>query len=217
MQLTINTSLQQTQLAYSHISFRQSADYGAPSSTSEPQDVVELSSEARLPVQEESPAVPESDADPAVQVEDPQSAPAAAPVAEEAPATFAVQQGSLALSGGTLSIDGTISTAGGAEGSFSLDLQVLHAFAGSSAFSVNSGANGYGLSFARSAFELSSTSFSFSLSSEVPDGTAAAGSFVKDELKEIRHTVQPLIKDFLRDACNPFDKPNVNKLFRAIG
>ncbi len=125
------------------------------------------------------------------------------------------------LQAGTLSIDGSLTGANGTDAAFSLDLQVLRASASSSAMNLNVGPNGYDVSYARSSAALSYTSFDFSLTGEVPDeangnGAGLGSSTVKEELKEIRHTTQPLIKNFLRDACAPPDKPNVNKLFRVI-
>ncbi len=196
MLLAINTSLQQSQLVYSRFSVKQAAANGSASSLpSPPQDPVELSGETAPTAQGEYPA------------EYPHQL------------VIAAQQGDLSLQAGSLSIDGSISAAGGAGASFSLDMQVVHASFSSSTFCLDADANGYQSSYAGSSAELSSTSFSFSLAGEVPDGPirgSGSGGLVNAGLKEIRHTVQPLIKDFLCDACIPSDKPNVNKLFRAI-
>jgi len=232
MQLTINTSLQQSQLDYSQFAFKQVADNGMTSSLpSPPQDRVDLSSEARRHRDGEHPHAHrhqhtyEPNANPGAQISDPQNAPAAdgnpALTPQNQQTSITAQQDSLSLQAGTLSIDGSINTADGAEASFSLDLQILHVSASSSAFNLSTGPDGYEFGYAGSSAELSSTSFSFSLANEALDGTPASGSglgdfSVKDELKEIRQIVKPLIKEFLRDACVPSDKPNVNQLLRTI-
>lgn len=131
------------------------------------------------------------------------------------------QQTSLSLNSSSLSIAGTINTSDGTRLSFALDLHIMHASASTAAFSVTAGPEGTEFSFAGSAAELTGTSFSFSLSTETPDGTMATGiglgTFsLKDELKEIRQTLKPLVKDFLDNSGMPSDRRSVNQLLHAL-
>jgi hypothetical protein len=159
------------------------------------------------------------------QINDVQNAPAAIDMSAMMPqiqqTSLAVQQASVATASSSLSIDGSINTADGAKVSFALDLQIMHAYASTSAFNLNTGPNGYEFSFAGSSAELTSTSFSFSLTAETPDRSSASGSglgnfLLKDELKEIRHALKPLVKEFVHDTGLPSDKRSVNQLLRTI-
>jgi hypothetical protein len=159
------------------------------------------------------------------QVSDLQNTPAEGdalvPVPQDQQISISAQQASLSFESNSLSINGSINTFDGAKVSFALDLQVMHASASVSAFNLNSGSNGYEFNFAGSSAELSSTSFSFSLNAETPDGSPASGSgqgnfSLKEDLKEVRHILKPLLKEFLHDAGRPSDRRSVNQLLHAI-
>jgi len=98
----------------------------------------------------------------------------------------------------------------------------MHASASSSSFNLsNSPADGYNFNFAGSAAELTSTSFNFSLTTELPDGTPGTanglGNFsLKDDLKEVRQTLEPFLEAFLKDSGMPSDKKSVKQLLHAI-
>jgi len=241
MQLSISTSLQQTQFTYSQLTSNQSASGAAALLPLQlPQDRVELSDDARRPHDREHSVghVRKTDHDrhdspqydllknimeqiTAAKVFDLKSAPAAATAPQNQLTSLSAQQASLSVETSSFSIDGSITTSDGAKLSFGLDLQMMHASASASAFSVSSGPDGYNFSFAGSAAELTSTSFSFSLTAELPDGTPATGSgmgnfSLKDDLKEVRQAMKPLIKDFLKDAGLPSDKRSVNQILHAI-
>lgn len=246
MQLTISTSLQQAQFDYSQLSLSQSATTSAPQLPVSPQqDRIELSDESRRPREREHVghvrrAHHDRNGNPLLdflknmleqitgsRIQDLQKAPessttpAPAPAPQGQEASFSAQQASLSYEASSLSIDGSITTADGAKLSFDLDLQVMHASASAGAFSLNSGQNGYEFSFAGSEAELTSTSFSFSLTAETPDGIPATGNglgtfSLKDDLKEVRHALKPLVKEFLHDAGMPSDRRSVNQLLHAI-
>lgn len=245
MQLSINTSFQQSQLDFSQFSFSQvasnSSSASLPASSS---DRIELSDEARRPHEREHSVDhvrkahhERSDTSlgdflkgileqlTGAQVTDLQNAPAtdvdSAALPQDQQTSVAAQQASISFESSSLSISGSINTSDGAKVSFALDLQIMHASASASAFNLNSGPNGYEFDFAGSSAELSSTSFSFSLNAETPDGTPAAGSgrgnfSLKDELKEVGKVLKPLLKEFLHDAGLPSNRQSVKQLLHAI-
>jgi hypothetical protein len=245
MQLTISTSLQQSQLDYSQFSFSQQVNGGPlPSLTLQSVDRVELSDKARRPQDGEHSidhvrrGHSDQNEDPladflknvleqltGAQVGNLQNAPVAGETSTTAPrdqqTSLAAQQSIVSLNGNSLSIDGSINTSDGAKVSFALNLQILNASASTTVYTGISGSNGFEFNFAGSSAELSSTSFSFSLTSETPDGTSASGSgqgrfSLKDELKEVGHVMKPLLKEFLHDAGMPSDKHSVSQLLHAI-
>jgi len=245
MQLSLNTSLQQSQLDFSQFSFNQVANNGASASLpSSPRDRIELSDEARRPRDREDSVDHLQRAHherndnslgdflkgileqlTGAQVSELLNVPAAdvasAAVLQDQQTSMSAQQASLSFESNSLSINGSINTSDGAKVSFALDLQIVHAAANASVFNLNSGPNGYEFDYAGSSAELSSTSFSFSLNAETPDGTPASGSglgnfSLKDELKDVRRVLKPLLKDFLHDAGMPSDKHSVNQLLHAI-
>ncbi len=245
MQLTISTSLQQSQLDFSQLTFNQRENNGPlPSLPFHSKDRVELSDEARRPhgrehsIDHVQRAHHELNDNPladflksilaqltGAQVSDLQNIPAEGdalvPVPQDQQTSISAQQANLSFESNSLSVNGSINTSDGAKVSFALDLQVMHASASASAFNLSSDPNGYEFNFAGSSAELSSTSFSFSLSAETPDGTSASGSGVgsfslKDEMKEVRHVLKPLLNEFLHDAGIPSDKRSVNRLLHAI-
>lgn len=247
MQLSLNTSLQQSQLEFSQFSFNQVANNNNGSSVFQPsssRDRIELSDEARRPHDREHSIDQVRSAHhernensladflkgileqlTGAQVNELQNAPVAGDELTVVPqgqqTSIFAQQASLSFESNSLSINGSINTSDGAKVSFALDLQIMHASASAVSFNINSGASGYEFNFAGSSAELSSTSFSFSLNAETPDGTPASGSgqgtfSLKDELKEVRQVLKPLLKEFLHDAGMPSDRRSVNQLFHSI-
>jgi hypothetical protein len=245
MQLSLNTSLQQSQLDFSQFTFNQVANNGSSASLpTSPHDRVELSDEAKRPqhgehsidhvrrAHQDRNDNPQADFLKGIleqltgaQVSDLQNAPAAgdasAVVPQDQQASVSAQQASLSFESNSLSIKGSINTSDGAKVSFALDLQIMHASASAGSITLNSDPNGYEFNFAGSSAELSSTSFSFSLNAETPDGTSAnstgQGNFsLKDGLKEVRQVLKPLLKDFLHDAGMPSDRRSVSQLLHAI-
>ncbi|RQW82520.1 MAG: hypothetical protein EHM79_18165 [Geobacter sp.] len=245
MQLSVNTSLQQSQLDFSQFTVNQVASNSSSASLpSSPRDRIELSDEARRPRAREHSvdhlqrAHHERNDNPladflngvieqltGAQVKDLQNVPAEggalATVPQDQQTSTSAQQANLSFEITSLSVNGSINTSDGAKVSFALDLRIMHASASASVFNLNSGPNGYEFNFAGSSAELTSTSFSFSLTSETPDGTLEIGSgqgnfSLKDELKEIRHVLKPLVKEFLHDTGMPSDRRSVNRLLHAI-
>lgn len=245
MQLSINTSFQQSQLDFSQFTVNQVASNSSSASLpTSPRDRIEFSDEARRPRHREHAvdhvqrAHHDRNDNPlgdflkgileqltGAQVSDLQNAPAAddasAAELQDQQTSISAQQASFSFESNSLSINGSINTSDGAKVSFALDLQIVHATASATAFNLNSGPNGYEFDYAGSSAELSSTSFSFSLNAESPDGTPASGSglgnfSLKDELKDVRQVLKPLLKEFLHEAGMPSDKHSVNQLLHAI-
>lgn len=228
MQLTINTSQQQTQLDYSQASLTQSTKSATPPPLPH-RDRIELSDEARRPrdAEHEVEHVRRSRHDrgenplfdfiksmleqlSGTQIGDLQKAlptpPAAVPAAPTTPAvqnlptSVSAQQASLSVETNSLSISGSIKTADGATVEFALDLQTIHASASSSAFTLNNGPDGNTFTFAGSSAELTSTSFSFSFAAQAPDGTPSTGSGLGSfSLKDELKDLQHALKPLLKD------------------
>ena len=245
MQLSLNTSLQQSQLDVGQFTLSQQGttalSTALPASS---QDRVELSDEARRSHEREHSVAHLRGADherqgdllgdflksvlqqiTGAKVNDLQSTTAMGDIppalSQDQQAAVAAQQANLSFESDSLSINGSINTADGFRVSFALDLQIMHATASTSAFSLDTDPNGYEFNFAGSSAELSSTSFNFSLSADAQDGTPVGagglGNFSpKDDLKEVRQVLKPLLKDFLHDVGMPSDRRNVNRLLHAI-
>jgi hypothetical protein len=245
MQLTITSSLQQSQFDYNQFTLKKSSNSAVPQLPLLPlQERIELSDEARRPHDRERSVDHMRKAHhdrkdnqlfdflknvleqiTGAQIRGLQSAPAAVdtpdPAQQIRQTSVSAQQASLAFEASSLSIEGSITASDGVKLDFSLDLQMIHASASTGAFNLGSGSNGYEFSFAGSSAELTSTSFSFSLTAETPDGDPAAGSgfgtfSLKDDLKEVRHLLKPLVKEFLKDAGMPSDRRSVSQLLHAI-
>jgi hypothetical protein len=245
MQLSINTSVQQTQLDFSQISLKQSATGGIPLPTvPQQQDRIELSDEARRPrdrghsIEQALKTEHDRNENPlyeflrdiieqitGVQIHNLRQAPfkstSDAQAVQEQQSSISARQASLSFESSSLSIGGSITTSDGTKLSFALDLQIMHASASTSAFTLNSGHDGYDFTFAGSAAELNSTSFSFSLTAETADSTPAIGSglgvfSLKDDLKEISHALKPLVKDFMKEAGIHSSNDNLSKLLSTI-
>jgi len=245
MQMTITSSLQQSQLDYSQRTLTQSiSGTSLQQLPPPPQDRIEFSHEARRH-NNEGHSVDNVKKTPhdrkdnqlidflkriveqisGAQIDNLQQltadGAAAVPVAANQQSSVSAQQSTLSFESNSLSIEGSITTSDGAKLSFDLDLQVLHASASASAFSLNSGTSGYDFSFAGSSAELTSSSFSFSLTAETPGGTSATGSGVgkfslKDELKEVRQALKPLLKDFMKDAGMTSDRHSINQFLSTL-
>lgn len=243
MQLSINTSLQQTQLDYSQLTFNQSASSTRQQPLAAPRDQVRISDRSRH--HDDDHAVRqvrrahhgEKDNRVADLLKDiieqitgikvsnlqkqQQGEAVTAPVTQSSSTDLSVQQSSLSIESKSLSIDGSITTADGAKLSFSLDLQMLHASASASALNASSGPGGYNFNYAGSSLDLTSTSFNFSFTAEMPDDTAGSsdgsGAFsLKDDLKEVRQAMKPLIKEFLKEAGMSSDRRSINQLLQTI-
>lgn len=245
MQMTITSSFQQSQLDYSQRTLTQSisaASLQVPPPP--PQDRIEFSEEARRHNNEghsidNVKKTPHDRKDNQIlnflktvveqisgaQIDDLQQLTAdgtiPVPAAANQQSSISAQQAGLSFENSSISISGSIVTSDGAKLSFDLDLQVLHASADGSAFSLTGGPGGYDFSFAGSSAELTSTSFSFSLTAETPAGTSAAGSGVgrfslKDDLKEVRQTLKPMLKDFMKDAGMASDRYSINQFLSTL-
>lgn len=243
MQLSITTSLQQTQLDYSQLSFSQSS-YGMPQQQLQPPlDQIELSDEARhrhkdgQHVNRVHHGQQKNNDNPVFGLlkniieqitgaridnlqKQPQDGKTSAPLSGDS-SSFSGQQASLTIESKSLSIAGSLTTSDGATVSFALDLQIEHANASAVALNSSSGPAGYNFNFAGSSLDLTSTSFSFSLTAEQPDGTANTGNgfgvfSLKDDLKEIRQAMKPLLKEFMKESGMQSEGLNANQLLRAI-
>jgi hypothetical protein len=245
MQLSMTTSFQQTQLDYSQLTVNQPVNSAVPTQLLEPKsDRIELSNESRRSHDDDHSVghVRKTHHDrnnnplfdllknileqiTGAQVNDLKKAPVAAapsiPIPQGSPAAYSAQQANLSLETSSLTVGGSISTSDGAKISFNLDLTMMHASASAVVINANNGSGGYNFNFAGSSAELTTTRFSFSLSAELPDGTPTSGSglgtfSLKDDLKEVRQVMKPLIKEFLKSANMPSDKNSVNQLLRTI-
>ena len=247
MQLNINTSQQQLQFNYTQSNLTQSAKTAEPQlQLPPPQDRIELSDDARRPhdtehaVERMRKAHHEENSNPlfnflkdilekisGAQVTELKGAPPVSDIpapalpAQSPTATLAAEQSSLSVETSSVSIGGSITTRDGAKFSFALDLQVLHASASSSSFNLSNGPGGYDFNFAGSSAELTSTSFNFSLTAELPDGTPGTanglGNFsLKNDLKEIQHALKPYLQAFFKDSGMPSDNYGVTQLLKTI-
>jgi hypothetical protein len=144
-----------------------------------------------------------------------------APPSQNQSSTLAVEQSSLSLETSSVSLGGSITTRDGAKFTFALDLQMMHASASSSAFNFSNGQGGYDFNFAGSSTELTSTSFNFSLTAELPDGTpgtaSGLGAFsLKDDLKEVQQALKPYLKAFFQDSGMTSDNYGVKQMLKTI-
>lgn len=128
------------------------------------------------------------------------------------------QQTSLATESVSLSVGGTISTKDGKELGFAMELQYDHAALDSQAALVETGPGGLSLSYAVVAAELTSTSFSFTMSAT---GDAAPrggrGSLhLNDEVSSIGKELKPLAKEFMDATGMRGGWGAVNRFLRSI-
>ena len=124
----------------------------------------------------------------------------AAPGAPQPPLAAGYQQSSLTTESLSLSLNGTIATKDGKQLGFSLSLQHDHASLTSQTAQVQTGKDGLSLSFSGTSAELSSTSFSFTLSSSADSRPAGGkGSFqLNDEVSTVAKQLKPLLKEFMK-------------------
>ncbi len=245
MQLSITSSLQQTRLDYSQLTFDQSTSGTPQQSLPAAQDQISISHKARRHHHNDDHAVrhvrsanhDQKDNKMADLLKNiieqitgikidklqkqQQGEAATVPTTQSSSTSLSAQQSSLSIESTNLSIDGSITTSDGAKLSFSLDLQMLHASASSATLNASSGPDGYNFNYAGSSLDLTSTSFNFSFTAEMPDGTPGSGDGsgtfnLKDDLKEVRQAMKPLIKEFLKEAGMSSDRRSVNQLLQTI-
>lgn len=247
MQLNINAAQQQFQFSYIQAGLNQSAKTVEPQLQTPPrQDRIELSDEARRPHDDERTVERmrkghhDQDSSPffnflkdilekitGAQVHELKSEPPVSDIpqpvlpTQSQTATIAAAQSSLSVETSSLSMEGAITTSDGAKFTFSLDLQMIHASASSSAFALSNSPGGYDFNFAGSSAELTSTSFNFSLSTELPNGTpgtaSGLGNFsLKNDLKEVQHALKPFLDAFLKDSGMASDNYGVKQLLQTI-
>ena len=100
-----------------------------------------------------------------------------------------IQQTTVNVEQQTFSFSGMIKTADGKEVAFALDLQITHSAITSESLAFQSGPEGAGFTYAGTAAELTSTSFSFSLAATDtdPERAKGIGRFnIGDDLAKIR-------------------------------
>ena len=234
MQLNLSAEFASTQLDFTQLTLNQQNSGPVPAPLPPPSDRIELSDEARRPHGREhgihklhqgdrshqnTPlvnfirdllkqltgaqvnALTPSPAQAAPQ----QAQPQAPPQQQTDSTSLDAQQSTLSVQGTSFSMDGTITTSDGVKFSFSMDLQMLHASATNQAISFNQGPNGSSFDFAGTSAELTSTSFQFSLSAQLPDGTPASsdgtGTFsLKNDLKELGKAIKPVLQELFKAA-----------------
>ena len=118
----------------------------------------------------------------------------------------------------SLSLGGTISTRDGKELGFNLDLQYDHAALDAQSALVEAGSEGISISYAGVAAELTSTSFSFTMSATGDSGPMGGkGSLhLNDEVSSIGKELKPLAKEFMDGAGMRGGWGAVNRFLRAI-
>ena len=145
---------------------------------------------------------------------------ASALVPQDQQTSIAAQQASLSFESNSLSINGSINTSDGAKVSFALDLQVMHASASTSAFTsmpIRMATNSI-LPAVRPNCPVPASAFAQRRNSgrDLCQRHGVGNFSLKDELKEVRHILKPLLKEFLSDAGMPSDRRSVNQLLHAI-
>lgn len=128
------------------------------------------------------------------------------------------RQGSLAAESVSLSVGGTITTKDGKELGFSLELQYDHAKVSAQSASVQAGPEGISLNYEGAAAELTSTSFSFTLTTAGEGGKSTGkGSFrLNDEVSHVAKELKPLAKEFMDAAGMRGGWGQVNRFLRSI-
>ena len=109
------------------------------------------------------------------------------------------QETTLSTESMSLSLTGTIATKDGKQLGYSLSLQYDHASYASQSAQLQTGGDGLSLNFAGTSAELTSTSFSFTLSATGDDTpTRGRGSFhLNDQMSQADKQMKPLMKAFL--------------------
>lgn len=117
----------------------------------------------------------------------------------------------------SLSFDGTVSTKDGKELGFSLALEFDQVSAAVQTASFQAAPDGLSVNYAGTAAELSSTSFSFSLSMAETGPTTGKGSFkMNDEISSIARQVKPLAKDFMEASGIHGGWGHMNRFLRSV-
>ncbi|MBJ6750593.1 hypothetical protein [Geomonas anaerohicana] len=127
------------------------------------------------------------------------------------------QQTDLAAESASLSFSGTIATRDGKDVSFGLQLQYDHVAVQQQSATFQAGADGLSLSYQGDAAELTSRSFSFSLSAGA-DSQAVTGKGVfrlNDEVSQIAKEMKPLVKEFMAATGAKEGWGEVNRLLRS--
>ena len=129
-----------------------------------------------------------------------------------------LQQTSIAAESVSLSLGGTISTRDGKELGFNLDLQYDHAALDAQSALVEAGSEGISFSYAGVAAELTSTSFSFTMSAAGDSGPRGGkGSLhLNDEVSSIGKELKPLAKEFMDATGMRGGWGAVNRFLRSI-
>ena len=118
----------------------------------------------------------------------------------------------------SLSLGGIMSTRDGKELGFNLDLQYDHATLDAQSALVEAGSGGLSLSYAGIAAELTSTSFSFTMSAAGDSGPRGGkGSLhLNDEVSSIGKELKPLAKEFMDATGMRGGWGAVNRFLRSI-
>lgn len=118
----------------------------------------------------------------------------------------------------SLSLGGIISTRDGKELGFNLDLQYDHAALDAQSALVEAGSEGISFSYAGVAAELTSTSFSFTMSAAGDSGPRGGkGSLhLNDEVSSIGKELKPLAKEFMDATGMRGGWGAVNRFLRSI-
>lgn len=127
------------------------------------------------------------------------------------------QETELAAESASLSFSGSIATRDGKSVGFDLQLQYDHVAVQQHSATFQSGADGLSLSYQGDAAELTSRSFSFSLSAGA-DSQAVTGKGVfrlNDEVSHIAKEMKPLVKEFMAATGAHGGWGEVNRLLRS--
>lgn len=118
----------------------------------------------------------------------------------------------------SLSLGGTISTRDGKEVGFNIDLQYDHAALDAQSALVEAGSEGISFSYAGVAAELTSTSFSFTMSAAGDsDPRGGKGSLhLNDEVSSIGKELKPLAKEFMDATGMRGGWGAVNRFLRSM-
>lgn len=127
------------------------------------------------------------------------------------------QETDLSAESASLSYSGTIGARDGKEVSFALQLQYDHVSLEQQSATFQAGAEGLSLSYQGNAAELTSRSFSFSLSASA-DSQAVTGKGVfhlNNEVSQIAKDMKPMVKEFMAATGAHGGWGEVNRLLRS--
>ncbi|MBU5613148.1 hypothetical protein [Geomonas azotofigens] len=127
------------------------------------------------------------------------------------------QETDLAAQSASLSYSGTIATRDGKEVGFDLQLQYDHVSMQQQSATFQAGADGLSLSYQGDAAELTSRSFSFSLTASAQgDVVTGKGVFhLNDEVSRIAKEMKPAVKEFMAATGAHGGWGQVNRLLRS--